>query len=68
MVLDFFGRAQGLVCIFTFGEDNSSPRSSPRRQRSSALHLAIQVLYSQRKTAIAKAIAVFLAGAQGLEP
>ena len=65
----FLAGAQGLVCIFADGKNRGSPPSSRRRQRSSALHLYYSSpVPCKRKTAIANAIAVFLAGAQGLEP
>ena len=38
----FMAEKEGFVCIFAYGKNNCSARSSPRRQRSSALHLIVQ--------------------------
>ena len=52
-------RQEGLVCIFANGENKGSARSSPRRQRSSALHLIFRVRLR---------VSTKMARQEGLEP
>ena len=62
---------EGLVCIFGFAENNCSPRSSPRRQRSSALHLNRSSPGKIVRTSTASVllnISEVLARQEGLEP
>ena len=43
------GWIMGFVCIFAFGENKGFARSSPREQRSPALHLIVRIPSSNTK-------------------
>ena len=61
-------RAQGLVCIFAGDKNYGSPRSSPRRQRSFALHWTIQVLCQTEKVQHRMVLDFFWQGHKDLNP
>ena len=57
----------GVVCIFAFSENKCSARSSPRRQRSSALHFIIRFPLLNKETT-PQGWSLYLEQGTGVEP
>ena len=64
----FLVTRRGFVCIFAFGENYGSARSSSRRRRSSAPHLIVRIPAYHAKRGRCKCIFLFLVTRRGFEP